>query len=103
MKELALKIEGIGEIPVPTGIAHIVANPFGQNIIQTATSVLIFSAIILSLIFFVIGGIMWVTSEGNKEKIQSARNTLTYAIVGLIVVFFAFLIVNIIQYFFGVL
>lgn len=99
--KLALSINGT-PIPVPTGITNITADFLGQNIFQTGIAVLISIAVFLSFIFFIIGGLMWITSEGNKEKIQSAKNTLTYTIIGLIVVFIAFLIINIIQQFFGI-
>ncbi len=44
----------------------------------------------VSLAMFVYGGITWMTAQGNDEKIKKAKNTLVYAVLGLIVAFSAF-------------
>ena len=50
----------------------------------------------------VIGGMQWITSGGDKTKLEAARKRITYAIIGLIVALMSFLIVNILGYLFGV-
>jgi len=50
----------------------------------------------LALLFIVYGGFLYVTSSGNKERIETAKKTLTYAILGLVLVVLAGLILNII-------
>ena len=42
------------------------------------------------------------TSAGDKQKIASAKQRMTYALVGLIVVFLSFFIVNFVTGFFGI-
>ncbi|HTK05178.1 MAG TPA: pilin [Candidatus Eisenbacteria bacterium] len=44
----------------------------------------------ISLVMFVYGGITWMTAAGNDEKIKKAKNTIVYAVFGLIVAFSAF-------------
>jgi hypothetical protein len=34
----------------------------------------------------IIGGLKFITSSGNSDRVKSARNTILYAIVGLIIV-----------------
>ena len=56
-------------------------------------------------IFFfilVIGGIKWIASGGDKGATEGARNQITAALVGLVIVFAAWAIVQLIQVFFGV-
>ena len=48
----------------------------------------------LSVIMIIIGGIMYATSAGDSGRITTAKNTITYAIVGLVVSFLAFAIVQ---------
>lgn len=48
------------------------------------------------------GGISWITSGGDKNKLQAARAKLTWAVGGLVVAFAAFFIVSIIGYLFNV-
>lgn len=48
----------------------------------------------LATIFIIIGGLRYVLSFGKPEALQKAKNTILYAIVGLLVSIFAFTIVN---------
>lgn len=49
---------------------------------------------ILSLTMIVYSGVVYITSAGDKERVDSAQKTLTYAIVGLIVSLIAYSIVS---------
>lgn len=64
-----------------------------------------FVLVIAALVFFfilVIGGIKWIASGGDKAQTESARNQITAALVGLVIVFAAWAIVQLINTFFGV-
>lgn len=50
---------------------------------------------IVSLILIIVAGIRFITSGGGKE-VEAAKNMLTYAIVGLVVVLLAYFIVSLI-------
>lgn len=79
------------------------ASKAGFNaIISLFLGLLILAAIILSLLYLIWGGFDWITSEGNKQKLDQARQKIVFAIIGLIVVFLAFFVVNVISSFFGV-
>ena len=61
--------------------------------------------VIASLVFFfilVVGGITWIASGGDKAKTEEARNRITAALVGLVIVFAAWAIVQLINVFFGI-
>ena len=55
----------------------------------------------LSAVFVFIGGINFILSGGNDEKIKAAVNTIRYAIVGLIVTILSFTFVTIVGKIFG--
>jgi len=40
----------------------------------------------LAVLFIVYGGFLYITSGGNKERIETAKKTLTYSVLGLILV-----------------
>lgn len=64
-----------------------------------------FSLVIAAIVFFfilVIGGIRWIASGGDKAQTEAARNQITAALVGLVIVFAAWAIVALIHTFFGV-
>lgn len=63
------------------------------------------TVVVAAIIFFfilVIGGIRWIASGGDKNQTEAARNQITAALVGLVIVFAAWAIVQLIQVFFGV-
>lgn len=68
----------------------------GQKFIQNGISLLLIAALILSFIFILLSGIKWIMSGGDKAKIDSARKTLTYAIIGLILALCSIAIVNLV-------
>ena len=49
---------------------------------------------ILALVMVVWGGILWITSMGNADRIQQGRTTLLWAAVGLVLLFGAYAAVN---------
>ena len=64
-----------------------------------------FSLVIAAIIFFfilVVGGIRWIASGGDKAQTEAARNQITAALVGLVIVFAAWAIIALIKVFFGV-
>lgn len=73
---------------------------FGQlasDIVLILTTV----AAVLSVFFIMIAGFKFVTSGGDEKKLASARNTITYAIIGIAVTILAFIILRVIQYILG--
>jgi hypothetical protein len=58
-------------------------------------------ASLIALAFLVYGGIRWITSGGDKSGVESARNIIVAALVGLVITFLAYLLITIIFNFFG--
>lgn len=49
------------------------------------------------LVFFVYGGLTWVTSGGNTTKVQKGKDIVVNSVIGLIIVFGSFTIVQLIS------
>lgn len=56
-----------------------------SNIVQSVISLLLWIIGAVSVIMIVIGGFKYVTSNGDSNKIQSAKNTIMYAVIGVVV------------------
>jgi len=65
-----------------------------EGLITTIINVLLFLIGVLSVIMIIYGGFRFVTSGGSAESVKSAKNTILYSIVGLVVAILAFAIVN---------
>jgi hypothetical protein len=82
------------------------ANVIGQNfklgdiIGNMIYNIIIFSAI-TAFFFLVFAGFQYITAGGDKNKIAQAQQWITYTIIGLILITFAFLITSILGEFIG--
>lgn len=48
----------------------------------------------VALIYFIVGGLMWMTAGGNMDKVKKGKDTLVWATLGLIIIFSAYSILN---------
>ena len=67
----------------------------GSNgIFTTITNVLLFIIGAIAVIMLIIGGIRYVTSGGDSTAVTAAKNTILYAVVGIVVAIIAYAVVN---------
>lgn len=88
----------------PTGsqfnvLCTLTAANFGQTL-GTLVTIAFVGAIIVALGFLIYGGLKWIVSGGDKTAIEEARNHIISAVVGLVIVFLVFFILNLVVYFF---
>lgn len=67
----------------------------------------VFSAIIIvagiaTFLYLIYGGVQWIMSGGEKDKITEAKSKITQAMIGLAVVASAWAIYSLVDYFFGI-
>jgi len=71
------------------------ANLFGDTgVFKQVTNTILYIVGIIAVIMLIIGGIRYVISGGDSKKVTDAKNTVLYAIIGLVIAFLAFAIVN---------
>lgn len=64
-----------------------------MQIISVFIALALIAATILCVVFIIVGGISFILSAGNEDKIKKAVHTIRYSIVGLIVSFIAYFLV----------
>lgn len=62
------------------------------NVILTISSA-------LAVLFIIIGGLQYMTAAGDEKKTGVAKKTMTYAIIGLLLVILSLVIVNMLKAF----
>ncbi len=65
-----------------------------SNLIATGISILSFIVGIAAVLMLIIGGFRYITSGGDSNSISAAKNTILYAIIGLVVAVLAQAIVQ---------
>lgn len=67
---------------------------FGNYLLQTLAGGLITVAAPIAIIIIAVSGLMMVTAQGNQGKLDKAKQTLTQAIIGLVIIIFSWVIVK---------
>jgi hypothetical protein len=71
------------------------------NLITSVLTIVMVVAILLVLLYLIMGGIEWITSGGDKGKTESARNKITSAIIGIIILAAAYALTQLVAYILG--
>ncbi|MEK7620837.1 MAG: hypothetical protein AAB395_00595 [Patescibacteria group bacterium] len=66
--------------------------------IKNVINILLFLIGMVAVIFIVIAGLRFVTSNGDANTVSSAKNTIIYAVIGIVVAVMAYAIVNFILF-----
>lgn len=64
------------------------------TVIQAIINILSLVVGVLAVIFIIIGGLKYITSSGDANNTQSAKNTILFALVGLVIVALAQVLVR---------
>ena len=105
---LALSLVGIALLPETasaaildqacTGVNNDVCSKKGDTdanpLIVSVVNLLLYIVGIVAVIMIIVGGMKYLTSSGDSGKVTSAKNTVVYAVVGLLVAIFSWVIVN---------
>jgi len=65
-----------------------------NNIITTVINIFSLVVGVVSVIMIIVGGFRYITSGGDSSKVGGAKNTIIYALIGLVVVALAQFIVQ---------
>ena len=69
-------------------------SPSVENTVKAAISILSLIVGIAALIMVIIGGFNYITSGGDSNKTSTAKNTILYAVIGLVIASLAQFIVR---------
>jgi hypothetical protein len=86
----------------PTGEFTPLATLNLLNLISVAILIILIFAALAFLFMLILGGVSYITSGGDKGKTEAARGKITAALIGLVIVFAAWAVVNLVSTFFGV-
>lgn len=73
-----------------------------QRLISGVIQVLLIAAAVFFFIYLLIGGIKWIMSGGDKGQIEAARNQITHALIGLLIVLGVWIINGVLKSLFGI-
>lgn len=84
----AASLPRLFELPFNTGLRRGDLIDYVGDLIRTL--LLIIGTILLVIVVY--GGFLYLTSTGEEARIKKARNTLTYALIGFVIIAGAFIV-----------
>jgi len=86
--------EGAGVVDPATGGCSSTSSTAVENVLRTGLN--LFSAIIgiIAVVMIMVAGLKYITSQGEAAAVASAKNSIIYAAIGLVVVALAQIIVR---------
>lgn len=73
-----------------------------QCLIANSFSVIITVIGLAGFVMFVFGAFQWMLSGNNSKGVETARQSMTYAVIGIVVALSGFIIINLIAEFTGI-
>jgi hypothetical protein len=77
----------------------------GTTFISKLVPALILLGLTIGTLFFffnlIIGGVMYINSGGDKAQVEAAKQKLSHALIGIVVLFGVFAILNLVSQFLG--
>lgn len=67
-----------------------------SEVVPNVITILLSVSGVIAVLFIIIGGFQYMTSSGNPEAAKKGRQTLTYAIVGLVIIVLSYIIVSVV-------
>jgi hypothetical protein len=71
-----------------------VAGTSVESVVRTVINLLSIIVGVVAVIMIIIGGLKYITSAGDSANVSSAKNTILYAVIGLVIVALAQVIVR---------
>jgi len=70
-------------------------------LVSNLVGALFIAGFLLAFVYLIMGGFTWITSGGDKTKLEKARDEITNSIIGIVVVAAAFALTSLVANFFG--
>lgn len=91
MKDL---ITTLGAVNISTNYTNKVDSSSLDTNVNNILNAIIGALGIVAVIVIIIGGVTYMTSGGDAGKVKTAKNTILYGVIGLVICVLAFAIVN---------
>jgi len=99
MKNLFWSVFAVAFFVLPQSVSAVsLINPLGETDVRVIFGRIISAALsivgTLALLMFVYGGVLWMTSRGDTKMVTKGKDTITWAVLGLVIVFASYTLVN---------
>lgn len=101
-----LLAQEIGNPALGPGLQGLAATEGGKGffsaLLPKAVTLVLLGGALIFFFMLVFGAIQWISSGGDKQALESARSKITQALIGIIILFASFALIQFIETFFGI-
>lgn len=94
--------DSIGNPALGSGLQGLSAGDFFSGLLSGVVTFGFIAGGLIFVFMFIFGAIGWMTSGGDKQKLEQSKGRIGNALVGLVILFSLFAVINLVEYFFGV-
>ncbi len=84
-----------------SALCNLTSASFG-GLVGSLIQLIFIIAVVVALLYLVYGGFRWLVSGGDKTQVGAAREHIVAAIIGLVIIFLSYFILNLLLTFFGI-
>jgi len=95
-------VTGVYNPVLPSKLSDTSGPAFLQNILQLGIKLGFVIGAIIFFFMLISGGIKWISSAGDKTRLEGAQKQITHALIGLAILLSIFAIIRLLDYIFGV-
>lgn len=88
--------------PVLGDLGNLTGSEFFAKAIPAAVGMAFVIGVLIFLFMLIIGAIQWISSGGDKDNLAAARGKISSALVGIVILFATFAIIQLIENFFHI-
>jgi heme/copper-type cytochrome/quinol oxidase subunit 2 len=88
---------GLDQIKQPFGNQGLAEAKDPNQLIVKVINIMLQVAFGIALIFVIVGGYMYITAAGNEEQAGKGRKTITYALIGIVIIVMSYTIVLVVK------
>ncbi len=83
-------------LPTPTEITGAATSTNASALLATVTQWILGIVAAVAILFIIYGGFRYITANGNSQQMETAKNIIIKAIIGLVIVVVAYVIVQVV-------
>ncbi len=87
-------VKELAQAAAPIGLPHPLGNTDLPSLIGRVIRAVLGLAGSIALVMFVWGGFLWMTAQGNQEKVKKAKGTIIWAVLGLVAIIGSYILVQ---------
>lgn len=89
-----VRVAAESKVKIPLNPLPVLTNTDLPSVINTVFNVVLIFLFLVAFSYLVYGGAQFLTSGGDAQKVTNARNTVIYAIIGVVIIALSYVLLN---------